>query len=214
MPASAMILVIFRWAVAPNQGQRGPASGLHRRRAERVDEFESVEQLGRGRDLAPALGATLQGPGPDQGGLEVDVPEANGQGFENPGASMGERERKSLVGRPRRSRGGLEETPAFIGGDVLAAAGVNELEIADRARHFALRNVRSGSCARPRLGFQEFGNRRDRALQGIRGGPQMRHYVDSVSRLQRWQGVGCSVHCVEGFALLTAACSSATWNQR
>ena len=71
---------------------------------------------------------------------------------------MGERERKSLFGRPRRPGGGLEETSAFIGGEVLAATGVDELEIADQARHFAQRNVRSGPCARPRLGFPELGS--------------------------------------------------------
>ena len=59
---------------------------------------------------------------------------------------MGEREGEGLVGRPRRPGGGLE---------VLVAAGVDELEIADQARDFALRNVRSGPCARPRLGFPE-----------------------------------------------------------
>ena len=83
------------------------------------------------RDLAPTLGAALQGPDPDRGALEVDVPGANGQGFGNPGAGMGEREGEGLVGWPRRPGGGLEETPAFIGCEVLAAAGVDELEIAD-----------------------------------------------------------------------------------
>ena len=73
-----------------------------------MDELESAEQLGRGGNLAPVLGAALQGPDPDRSGLEVDVPGANGQGFGNPGAGVGERERKGLVGRPRRPGGGLE----------------------------------------------------------------------------------------------------------
>ena len=152
-----------------------------------MDELESAEQLGRDRDLAPTLGAALQGPDPDRGGLKVDVPGANGQGFGNPGAGMGERERKSLAGRPRRPGGSLEETPAFIGGEVLAAAGVDELEIANQARHFAWRNVRSGPIGRPRPGFPELGNPRNRALQEVRGGPQTRHYGDSVLRLDAFR---------------------------
>ena len=64
-----------------------------------MDEFEGAQQLGRDGNLAPALGAALQGANPD--------------------------------------RGGLEEMLAFISSEVLAAAGVDELEIADQARHFA-----------------------------------------------------------------------------
>ncbi len=140
--------------------------------------------------IAPAFGATLQGPDPDRGGLEVDVLGANCQGFGNPGTGVGKRERRSLAGWPRRPGGGGEETPAFIGGEVLAV-GVDELEIADQAIHFAWRNVRSGPCARSRLGFPELENPRDRALQGLRGGPQMRHYVNAV---------GIAAGCVEAFA--------------
>ena len=134
-----------------------------------MDELESAEQLERDGNFAPALRAALQGPDPDRGGLRVDVPGANGQGFENPGTGVGEREGEGLVGWPRRPGGGLEETPAFIGSEVLAAAGVDELEIADQARHFAWRNVRSDPCARPSLELPEPGIPRDRALQGVRG---------------------------------------------
>ena len=42
---------------------------------------------------------------------------------------------------PDPDRGFLEEAPALIGGEVLAAAGVDELEIADQTRHFASRSV-------------------------------------------------------------------------
>ena len=38
---------------------------------------------------------------------------------------------------PDPDRGDLEEASALIGGEVLAAAGVDELEIADQTRHFA-----------------------------------------------------------------------------
>ena len=72
----------------------------------RVGELEGAKQFGRNGNLTPALGAALQGPDPD--------------------------------------RGGLEEAPGLIGGEVLAAAGVDELKIADQARYFALRRVRSG----------------------------------------------------------------------
>ena len=64
----------------------------------RVDELEGAKQFGRKGDLAPALGAALQGPDPD--------------------------------------RGGIEEAPAHIGGEIIAAAGVDELEIADQTRYF------------------------------------------------------------------------------
>ena len=84
-----------------------------------------------------AASAAFQGPDPDRAGFEVDVPGTDGQGFGNPGASVGEREGEGLVGRFRCAGGGLEETPAFIGCEVLAAASIDELEIADQARHFA-----------------------------------------------------------------------------
>ena len=69
-----------------------------------MDELEGAKRFGRNGNLAPTLGAALQGPNPD--------------------------------------RGGLEEAPALVGGEVLAAAGVDELEIADQTRHFAWRSVR------------------------------------------------------------------------
>ena len=47
-----------------------------------------------------ALGAALLGPDPDRGGLEVDVPGIDGQGFGDTGAGMGE----GLVGRAGASR--------------------------------------------------------------------------------------------------------------
>ena len=100
----------------------GLAGGLRRRRTERVDEFETAEQFERDGDLAPVLGAVLQGPDPDRGGLKVDVLGANGQGFRNPGAGVGEREGESLVGRPQRPGGGLEEAPALIGSETFGRA--------------------------------------------------------------------------------------------
>ena len=45
-------------------GPEGLVGGFRRRRAERVDELEGTEQLGRDGDLAPVLGAALQGPDP------------------------------------------------------------------------------------------------------------------------------------------------------
>ena len=78
------------------------------------------------------LGAALQGPDPDQGGLKVDVHGPDGQGFGDPGAGVGEREGEGLVGRPRRQVRGFEEALALIGGQVLPAAGVDELEVADQ----------------------------------------------------------------------------------
>ena len=38
--------------------------------AESLDEFEGAEQFEREGNLAPALGATLQGPVPERGGLK------------------------------------------------------------------------------------------------------------------------------------------------
>ena len=79
---------------------------------------------------------------------------------------MGEREGEGLVGRPRRQACGFEEAPALIGGEVLAAAGVDEVEIADQSRYFALRSVCRGSSTRPHRNVQELRIRRDRGLQG------------------------------------------------
>lgn len=94
----------------------------------------------------------------------------NGQGFGNPGTVVGERERKSLVGRSQRPGSDLEETPALIGGEVFATAGVDGLKIADLARHFPERNVRSGPSARRRLDLLELRKRCDSASQGVCGG--------------------------------------------
>ena len=137
MPASAMILVIFRWAVARGPGPEQPAGCLCRRRAERVDELESAEQLGRDGNFAPALGAALQSSDSDRGRLEVDVQGADGQGLGDLGAGVGEDEGEGLVSGLRRPGGDIEEAAALAGGQVLPAAGVDELEIADQARHFA-----------------------------------------------------------------------------
>ena len=59
---------------------------------------------------------------------------------------------------------------------LLAAAGVEELEIADQTRHFAQRNVHAGPSAKARQGFLELGNPRDCALQGACGEPQVTVY--------------------------------------
>ena len=118
-------------AVARDQGQGGRLPAV----------FPGAERSACTSSKA-RIGAALQGPYPDRGSLEADVPRANGQGFENPGAGVGERERKTLVGRSQRSGGGLENTPACLGGEVPAAVGVDELKIANQARHFASHNVR------------------------------------------------------------------------
>ena len=89
-----------------------------------MDELEGAEQLGRDGDLAPVLGAALQGPDPDRGGLDVDVHGPDGQGLGDPGGGVCEREGEGLVGRPRRQARGFEEALALIGGQVLPAAGV------------------------------------------------------------------------------------------
>ena len=60
-----------------------------------MDEFEGAEQIGRDGDLALVLGAALQGPDPDRGGLEVDVHRPDGPGFGDPGAGV--REGEGLV---------------------------------------------------------------------------------------------------------------------
>ena len=59
------------------------------------------------------LGAALQGPDPDRGGLEVDVHRPDGQGLGDPGAGVGEREGEGLVGWPRRQARGFEEALAL-----------------------------------------------------------------------------------------------------
>ena len=102
-----------------------------------MNELKGAEQLGRDGDLAPVLGAALPGPDTDRGGLEVDVHGPDGQGLGDPGAGEGEREGEGLVGRPRRLARGFEEALALIGSQVLPAAGVDELEVTDQARHFA-----------------------------------------------------------------------------
>ena len=102
-----------------------------------MGELEGTDDGGGDRRFAPALGAALQGPEPDGAGLEVDVLRPDGQGFGDPGAGARERECEGLVGRLRRQGGGGEEALALIGGQVFPAAGVDELEIADQARHFA-----------------------------------------------------------------------------
>ena len=136
-----------------------------------MDELDGAEQLGRDGDLPPVLGAALQGPDPDRGGLVVDVHRPDGQGLGDPGAGVGENVGERLVGRPRRQARGFEEALALIGGQVLPATGVDELEVADQARHFARRSVYRGGSARPRLGVLEFRKGRDRGLQGVRSGP-------------------------------------------
>ena len=62
----------------PWLGPEGSAGGLHRHGAERVDELEGAEQLGRDGDLVLALGAALQGPDTDRHRLEIDVEGADG----------------------------------------------------------------------------------------------------------------------------------------
>ena len=79
-----------------------------------MDELEGVEQLGRDGDLAPVLGAALQGPDPDRGGLEVDIHGPDGQGLGDPGAGVGEREGEGLVGRSRRQARGFEVAEEFM----------------------------------------------------------------------------------------------------
>ena len=116
----------------PGLGPEGPAGGgFRRRRAERVDELEGAEQLGRDRSLARTLGAALQGLDPDRGGLRS--------------TSLGQTARASETRAPvwasvsaKVWSVGFEETPAFIGGEVLAAAGVE----AQQSCHFF-----SPSCA-------------------------------------------------------------------
>ena len=88
-----------------------------------MDELEGAEQLGRDGDFVPVLGAALQGPDPDRGGLEIDVRRSDGQDLGDPGAGVGEREGEGLVGRPRRQARGFEEALALIGGQVLPAVG-------------------------------------------------------------------------------------------
>ena len=72
-PASAMVLAIFRWAVARDQGQRGLPSafaGVERSAWTSSRARSSSGRTGISRQRsAPAL----QGPDPNQGGLEVDV---------------------------------------------------------------------------------------------------------------------------------------------
>ena len=114
----------------PRSRPEGLAGSLRLRRAHRVDELEGEDRLGRNWDLAPAPGAALQGPYP--GGLEVDVDGADGQGLGDVSDDMRQGECKSLVGRLRCPGGDFEEAPALIGGEVLAAAGIDELEVAIR----------------------------------------------------------------------------------
>ena len=87
----------------PRPGPEGLAGGLRRRRAKRVDELEGAEQLGRDGDLAPGLGAALQGPDPDRGGFDVDVHGPDGRGARR--AASRKRWRSSAVRyfRPRVS---------------------------------------------------------------------------------------------------------------
>ena len=132
-------------------------------------ELEGAAQFGRSRDLALALGTALQGLDPDRGRLEADVGGSNGQGLRDPGAGVCESEGESLVLGPRRQSCGFEEAPAITGGELFAAAGSDEPEIAGQPRHFARRSVRPGLSATPSLDLPGPGILRDRAQ---RGGPR------------------------------------------
>ena len=101
-----------------------------------MDELKgAVHSSGGTRTSRQRSAPALQGPDPDRGGLNVHGPD--GQGLGALGAGVGEREGEGLVGRPRRPGGDFEEVLPFIGGKVLVATRVDELEIADQARYFA-----------------------------------------------------------------------------
>ena len=102
----------------PRAGPEGLAGGLRWRWAERTDNLESAERLGRDGYLAPTLGAALRGPYPDRASLEIGVDRSDGQGFGDPGAGVSEREGEGLVGGSWCPDGGFEEAPALIGGEV------------------------------------------------------------------------------------------------
>ena len=57
-------------------------------------------------------------------------------------------ERKDLVGWPRCTGGRFEEAPALIGGEVLTAAGVDELEVVDQAAEKRRTLVERSACLR------------------------------------------------------------------
>ena len=80
-----------------------------------------------------------------------------GKGFGTPGSGVDDGRSEGLVGWPRHPGGGLEEKPAFIGGEVHASAGIDKLEIAGQARHFASRTDPQGLRARLRPWSPEFG---------------------------------------------------------
>ncbi len=105
---------------------------------------------------------------------------AQDQGLGDPGAGVGKREGEGLVGRSRRQGRGFEEALALIGGQVLRASCVDELDVPDQARHFAERSVYRSPSARGHLKVQKLRIRRDRGLQGVRGGPQLASMLTSV----------------------------------
>ena len=144
------------WRPSPAlSGARGRAQG------------RGAAREGRGPRASARRGASGSGSGSRR--PRGRCPWAGRQGLGDPGC------------RPRRQARGFGEALALIGGQVLPAAGVDELDAADQARHFARRSVYRGPSARPHLNVRELGIRRDRGLQGVRGGPWMRQYVDSVS---------------------------------
>ena len=125
-PASAMVLAIFRWAVARDQGQRGlPAA------------FAGVERSAwtssRARSSSGGTGTSRQGSA-RRFRVRIRIEAASMS------MSMGRTARASEIRAPVWAKvwsAGFEEALALIGGQVLPAAGVDELEVADQARHFA-----------------------------------------------------------------------------
>ena len=111
-------------------------------------------------------------PNPNRGGLEVDILGANGQSFGNAGASVGERQRNSPVGRPRCPGCGIEEATALPAVRYFRPRASTSWR-SDQGRYLVKRNSRQRPSTRPRLGFQEPGAPRDRTPQGFRGELQM-----------------------------------------
>ena len=141
MQASAMIPAIFRWTVARDQRSLPAAfAGVERSAWTRSRARSSPGGTGTSRQRSVRR---FQVRIRIEAASRSNVGGSNDQGFGDLDTGIRQNERKALFGQSWFPGSGCEEALALIGGDVLAAADINKLKVADQAIHFAARSVRS-----------------------------------------------------------------------